>query len=303
MDLIARRLVLAVALVVCNGCPGKTPDGPGASSAPTAPPPTTRSDEAPPPASADRARPGHLVGTILDARGSPIAAPAKAVVSVAGIGLQSGQEVTYRPAVKPDGTYEARLTEGTYHPVQATVEVAFGGSTYHLELEPVQDNTADRDSAAGIVQDFVWKLTGPHVRYAANPDPKNHTHWYGCSIGLRPSLYRNDLKRPTERAPAGTRYVFTLEPTGPLADGSQARAVTFERAVTTPGELEHDGRLHDIPLGTYTLTGVEVAADGARRPLVFETSYATFEPAARIVFPARGVGHTPDVPLLEFDRQ
>ncbi len=270
------------------------------------PPPVTSPapDVAPPagPGAGTVTRPGSLTGTIRDEQGRPIAAPgARCLIGVEGISEKSGEKVDYAPGVRPDGTYEARLVDGVYHPIRAVLEVAWNGSSYRFDLDPVQDDTADRDSKDGIVQDFVWRLSGPHFRYRQNPDPKSWTHWYGASVRLSPSGYRNDLSQPVTPPPDGTRYSFTLEPVGKRIDGAEARTLTFERTFT--GRDLDNPLLHDVPLAVYTLTGVELSADGQRHPLVFETSYAKFEPAPRVEFPMDEIVHGVHTPSFAFDRQ
>jgi hypothetical protein len=283
------RTFAVLVLTLLAGCPDSSHRSRGGGDAPA------------PIAAPATARPGYLTGSVLDERGQPIGERGRVSVWVDGISAQSGETIHLSPPVRPDGTYEARLVDGIYHPVRASVEVTFEGSTYRFDLDPVQDDTSDRESGPGIVQDFVWKLTGPRAGYRANPDPSNHTHWYGCSARVRLTGWRDDLNRAVERPPEGTRYVFTLAPQGTLIDGSQARALTFERAYTG-GELDN-GNLHDIPLGTYSMTGVEVAPDGARRPLVFQVEHARYEPTAKVAFPASEVLHGPHIPAFDFDRQ
>lgn len=246
-----------------------------------------------------RASAGRLSGTIRDESGRPISVPgAKVVVSVSGIAERSAERVSYRPPVDASGAYSAPVVPGIYHPINAYVEVSFNGATYRRDLHPVQPNDADRPSGPGIVQDFVWKLSGPHFRYTQNPNPTNHTNWYGASVHVRLSGYRNDLKRPGQPPPVGTKYLFTLTPSTPRIDGSPAKTLTFERTWMANGELDN-GLLYDIPIAVYALTGAQVGAG----PLVFETSYAKFETQMKIDFPASEVGLGPALHIVSFDRQ
>ncbi|MCM2257208.1 MAG: hypothetical protein NDJ94_16300 [Vicinamibacteria bacterium] len=249
-----------------------------------------------------RASSGKLTGTVRDERGKPINVPGAHVrIMVSGISERSGERVNYQPPVNASGAYSAPLVAGIYHPIQAFAELTFNGSSYRFELDPVQPNVSDRPSQPGIVQDFVWKLSGPHHRYRQNPNPKNHTHWYGGSVNVSLSGYRNDLRQPVQPPPVGTKYVFTFTPQGNRVDGAPAKVMTFERTWTSGGELDN-GLLSDIPIAVYTMTGVEVGA-GGQRPLIFETSYAKFEPQVKIDFPQSGIGSGPHVAILSFDRQ
>jgi hypothetical protein len=77
---------------------------------------------------------------------------------------------------------------------------------------------------------------------------------------------------------------FTLVPLGPLIEGSAGQTLTFERGFHDIVSL-HSPTLVDIPLGGYTLTGVETYPDKTSRPVQFEKKGAlveslevTFEP-------------------------
>jgi hypothetical protein len=252
---------------------------------------------------ATSAKPGMLTGTILDERGKPISVPGvKYHVSISGNSEKSGEKVQYNPAVKPDGTYESKLVPGTYHSVSAKIEVKFNNNSYMFDLDPVQDNTSDREAANGIHQDFVWKVTGPHFRYRETPDPTNHTNWYGASVKVRLSGYREDLKKGVEAPPAGTKFTFTLKPVGKQIDGVDAKEMKFERTFTDRRDLDNNV-LNDIPIAIYKMTGVETTPDGKIRKLVFETSYAKYEPEMRIEFPYSEILHGPHIPIVAFDRE
>ncbi len=304
----AVSFALALAASLSFGCPsgeeeedvvGETDDDDSPPRSPDTSTPTTPN----PPPSSTTPKAGTLKGTIRDERGNPIAVPGvKYYVSISGVSEKSGERVSYNPPVKADGTYSATLVAGTYHSVSARIEITFNKSSYRFDLDPVQDNTADRESKDGIVQDFVWKLSGPHFRYAQNPNPSTFTNWYGGSVNVRLTGWRNDLNKGVEKPPVGTKYVFTFTPMSKLVDGSEGKVVTFERTYTDRGELDN-GLLPSVPIGIYRFTGVEIAPGGAERGLIFETSYAKFEPQAVVDFPADEILHGPHVHQLSFDRQ
>jgi hypothetical protein len=79
--------------------------------------------------------------------------------------------------------------------------------------------------------------------------------------------------------------VFTLVPRGPLADGSPASTLTYEREFDPGSPWLVNPHLADIPLAIYTLTGEEVLPDGRRRPLLMKTGFASFADALEIAFP------------------
>lgn len=248
-----------------------------------------------------RASSGILSGTVRDESGKPIAIPgAKILISVTGISERSGERVSYRPPVNASGAYSAKVVPGLYHPINAEIEVSFNGATYLRDLHPVQANESDRPSGPGIIQDFVWKVSGAHFRYIQNPNPAAHTNWHGGSVHVRLSGYRNDLSRGVQPPPVGTRYVFTLTPVSKRIDGAPAKVMTFERTWASSRELDN-GLLYDIPVAVYSLTGVQAGEGGG--PLVFETSYAKYEPQMKIDFPATDVGRDPALHIVAFDRQ
>jgi len=78
---------------------------------------------------------------------------------------------------------------------------------------------------------------------------------------------------------------FTLVPVVPLIEGSPSKTLTFERTYNTLLSSLENPKLVDIPLGGYTLTGVETYPDGTRRAVLLERERAlvgslevTFEP-------------------------
>ena len=131
---------------------------------------SSRAESSGAPDPARRASSGKLTGTVRDERGQPIQVPgARVRIMVSGISERSGERVNYQPPVDGSGRYSIPLVAGIYHPIRAEAEISFNGSTYNFELHPVQPNDSDRPAAPGIVQDFVWKLSGPHFRYLQNP--------------------------------------------------------------------------------------------------------------------------------------
>ncbi len=241
-----------------------------------------------------------LTGTIRDERGQVIkVAGAKFRVGADGVAEQSAEEVSYAPPVDANGNFQIKIVAGKFR-VRATIEVSWNGGTYTFDLHPVQDNTVDQDGATGVVQDFVWKLTGPIPLYSQNPDPKNSTNWYGGAVTVYPLTYREDLKAPATPDEAGTKYSFKLVPTGTLIDGSPAKELTFERSFD--GSRMDNQTLQDIPLAVYTLTGEEITPGGEKFPLVFGTAYAKVESAPVVDFPVDGIISGPFKAQLPFDR-
>ena len=230
-------------------------------------------------------KPGYAVGHVLTAAGKPITAPgAKIILAIDGVGTQTAQRLEYRVAVRPDGSYEQKLAEGTYHYFSAQVQVPFGGKSFLLPLDPVGDDKADRDSTQGIVQDYVWKVSGAKPGKGDETKPGD---WYGAAVSLTYDAYRTDLHKSVPPPPAGSKCVFTLTPKGKLIDGSDGKPLTYTRPYSSLLSTLENGYLADVPVGAYTISGVEVGPDGAKKPLLFRqgnSAYAEslefqFEPA------------------------
>jgi hypothetical protein len=239
-------------------------------------------------------KPGYAVGHVLKEDGKPITVPgAKITVAFHGISSKSGERVEYAPKVKPDGSYEQKLVDGTYHVFAAQLQVPFQGKTFLLALEPLGDDKSDQDSEKGIAQDYVWKVKG--LRPGKEADEGNFTNWYGASVGMKLDTYRNDVKKSVPRPPQGTKYVFTLTPQGKLIDGSDGQVLTFTRGIDRVlGGLEKNGSLNDVPIGVYIVKGEEVAPDGAKKPLLIMQQYPKYGDSAEARFePGSSTGAWP----------
>jgi len=192
-----------------------------------------------------------------------------------------GERVGFSPTVNADGTFRQKLPDGIYHMPYGWLTVPFEGKNYELWLEPTNP-TGDRESAGGIVQDFVWKLTGP--KPDVNADVNNHTHWYGISFTCRFSTYREDLKKAPTPLPEGTKLIFTLKPLSKLVDGSEAKTLTVERD-WRPKDITPNDNLNDLPPANYEITGVAKLPDGSSKPILLmgKGDYPKFNPSAKII--------------------
>jgi hypothetical protein len=232
--------------------------------------------------------------------GKPITSPgAKLSVQIAGVSSKSGEKVYYNPAVKPDGSYEQKLVDGSYQFTGARIDIPFNNKQFSFALEPVGDDRSDREAAQGIVQDYVWKLRGLRPGYA--PDESNFTHWHGGSVNMSFQLYREDLKKAVNKAPGGTKCVFTLTPKGKLIDGSEGKVLTFTREFDTVLTGLKNSYLHDVPIGLYTVKGEEISPDGSKKPLAMEQQYGKYGETADVEFaPGSSAGVWP--PNIGFSR-
>lgn len=264
---------MLLALII--GCDEGTTPGTSTSDA------STSNDKSAPPA-ARTAESGFAMGRVTMADGSPITAQG-ADISIDIVGTtEVGARVSYSPPVNPDGTYRQKLAAGFYTFGVCTIELPFEGRKYAFRIEPVGNlHQKDREAAQGIVQDFVWKLTGPQLRN--DGDVNNHTMWYGGSVGVRFGTWRNDINKASTALPDGTPVTFTLKPTtAKQIDGSNAKTVTIERKYSA--RWKQCDALIDIPVAHYEMTGFATLADGTRKPLLFEVKYAQYAAVQPILF-------------------
>jgi hypothetical protein len=173
------------------------------------PPPSTesRSESWPEPPQPGALRPerGFATGRVTMADGSPLPATVERVdIQIQRAAQQGGAS----PSVQTDGTFRQALPAGQYRFAAEWVLVGHRGRTLRLPLEPVGEAARQpRESADGIVQNFVWKVTGPTpLGLAQGSRPDNHTHWYGLPIQTSPAGYRWDW------LPQGTRLTLTPPP-------------------------------------------------------------------------------------------
>lgn len=232
--------------------------------------PATRRAETPPaggPVRDKRTKPGYFVGRVLGADGNAISAPgAKVTVTLVGVGDAARDHVTVLAEVQPDGTFEKKLPAGTYLKCTGTVDVPFDGRPYRFDLHPVTELHGDVRSSEGIVQDFVWKLTGLRPGNTREDQTKGEI-WYGGQIKMVYMAYRADLRTGVPQAPPGTRVILTVTPTSPLADGSKGEPIEFERG--WDGSIGLDNAiLPNLPLAMVSVRGEEILPDGRRQKLL-----------------------------------
>jgi hypothetical protein len=197
--------------------------------------------------------------------------------------------------VKEDGSFEIPVTDGTYHRPIGTVEAIYNGKQYRMELARDPDERDDRESKDGIVQNFIWKMTGPN-REAA--DPKNHTHWHGGTVSLLFKLHRHDLDEKMPAAPTGTKVITTLTPKGPLIDGSEGKVLTIERTYNREADSLDNPNLSGIPLGAYTIAIQEIWPDGTKRAIEQRLKSGKYVPSQETAFEPDRSG-TPQIAYVE----
>jgi len=247
--------------VTAPAVPGETP-----ASAPQAQPTPTTTKAVPAPApSAPGAEVNVIKGVVRDEQRDPVA---RARIRIAGYtGNPNGMSsADFIREVETDagGAYRLPVPAGLYG-VSGQADLVFEGKTYKaLYLHPADGNCKQQMSNGGIVKDFVLRLTGLK-QCIGNPDPKNAGNYSGAAVAL--------MHESPKGLPGDAKLTLTLTPTGPLADGSAGKPLTFTRTVAALGNyfgpLETTNTLHDIPLGRYRLTGHATLANGSRQALRF----------------------------------
>ena len=268
---VAIALLLPIAITLSSGC------SKDAATAPDSPTPSAS-------ATAATQQPLMISGKVSMEDGSPPRGDIKDIaISISGVS-EAAVNVHHAPAVQEDGSYRQKVSPGQYRFGPSRISVVANGVRFDLPLEPVGRLwNKDRDAADGIVQDFVWKITGPTPDgIAEGLNPANHTHWYGMSINLSPSIYREDIKGPAAEIPDGTKLVFTLQPTSESIDGRDLETVTVER--TFKDETLFDPDINDLTPASYELTGTATFPDGTVKPLVLQghDEYPNFREAVQV---------------------
>src|SRR5687767_12868432 len=70
-----------------------------------------------------RAKPGYVVGRVLDETGQPIAVKdARVQVSVIGISDETNRKAEYHVLAGPDGNYEVKVDPGNYRTITGRIE-------------------------------------------------------------------------------------------------------------------------------------------------------------------------------------
>lgn len=262
---------VALSVAVSSGCDRESGSGGGASA-------VTSPTAAQTPAATAEA--GYFAGRITLADGSPITLPGvKYKVTINGV-THVGENNAFHPPVAADGTFKLKLPQGLFYPPFASITFPFNGKNYVADLDLVDRVEGTRDGSAGITGNFVWRMTGPQPS-ALNPDVNNATHWYGITIPVPFSAYREDTQQSVKPPPDGTKVAFTLKPTSKRIDGAEAMPVKVERKWTDRGSLD---ALNDLPPADYEVSAVATMPDGSTKPaLLYDMDDRKYKPSAKIV--------------------
>ncbi len=196
-------------------------------------------------AAAETAEPGYVKGMVTDAAGKPLA---DVFIFIDGVLDQNLQYTT-----KEDGAYRLRLQPGAYVAL-ATLAVKWEGQTYKFDLKP--DSTDSFDDSTGAVRNFTWTLTGERPQ----PQSGSYAGYVYVNVGYD-HFFVEDQDNIT----------WTLEPVGPLIDGSAGE--TIVRRGGAPRTAEY-GKILEVPVGRYTISGVYQPPGMQPQTLKFKNSWA-----------------------------
>lgn len=205
---------------------------------------------------------GFVFGTVTDAAGQPLGG---VQVFIDGIGDNNVFVTT-----KPDGTYRARVSFGAYRAF-ATMERAYEGQTYKVDLKP--DVTDSFDAEDGGVRNFTWALTGKK----APPDMGSYGAFLYVNLGTD-YTYIEDQENIT----------YTLTASGPAIDGSTPAPIVRKGGAARSEEY---GKILDVPVGRYTITGVYAPPGKKPQTLRFRDAWTRsgdFKEALEFVIQAKG---------------
>ena len=251
-----------IPFILAGGC--VDPEGTGAAGA-----------DAPAPQS------GYAVGRVTMEDGTPLRGDIQDVsVSISGVS-DAAENVSYQPVITPEGVYRQRLAPGEYTFSPSQLTVVHEGRRFRLPLEPAGALfQKSRNADSGIIQDFVWKVSGPTpYGIQSGLSETNHTHWYGMSISVRADSWRSDTGSAPRPIPDGAALSFTLQPLSASISGDTLQPITLQRIQ----DHSFSAALNDIIPATYDLSGSVTLPDGSQHPLLLKVAgEAAYTPSVRM---------------------
>jgi hypothetical protein len=252
----------------------------GAASAPVATAPVEQA-LAPLPPLAPKS--GHIIGRAVTAAGQPLPA-----FKVAYSGFEDGKlansfggrltETVSNTVPATRGRYEVKVPAGAYR-VSTYVSYRFRDREYNFELEPINPPARhDFDGLGldklnqGLVRDFRLRMTGKRMGAAEDSETLYKRAYHGGRLDLDAGQYTgllgggNKLTPALREAlPADSRVTITLQPEGPMVDGSAGRTVTATVRLGDAGKWTFSQR--GIYPGAYVATARATTPDGVEKPL------------------------------------
>jgi hypothetical protein len=188
--------------------------------------------------------PGYVKGTVRDMAGNPLAG---AVVFMDGYDENNIQYTT-----QADGNYRLRLQPGAYRAL-GWLYRQWDGQNFKLDL--AVDTTDTLNDADGAVRNFTWKLSGPKLP----PDMGGYGAFVYAQIESG-EYWVEDQENIT----------FTLTPKE-LIDGSTGEVIVRQGGAP---RTEAYGKILDIPIGRYVITGIYAPPGMKPQTLRFKDSWA-----------------------------
>ncbi|MDF2439624.1 MAG: hypothetical protein JWN98_608 [Abditibacteriota bacterium] len=207
--------------------------------------------------SALKRRPGYVIGRCVNQNGQPLSGVR---IRVFGTTL-AGENANFQTKTDASGRFALRLPKGNFHVGWAHYDApALSGPAYALPLHPVDGSNDDAPSSAGIVENFVLKISG---RISPLKDAASELSYYGGSIRVQGGALAtgNLFDGHTYRFPQGAAVELQLVPQGKLADGRVGKTIVRRQKVDVSAQFL------DIPIGQYQVTAILIEADGTRTPL------------------------------------
>lgn len=230
-----------------------------------------------------KAKPGSVVGRVLNSAGKPLAG---VTVGIYGTTF-AGENTRFEAETDAAGRFTQRLPDGIYG-TTAYHKARYNDRNYRFTLSPRDGITAKKhDSTRGFVKEFVWKISGlkPGAEPGGGDTGAEALKYYGGYVYL--TSKEEGFGGDRVYFPKGSTLVVTMTPRGKLIDGSTGGVKTFRRTFDkdiTSGIATH---LMDIPVGLYTLSAQLQTPDGAKRDLGVKLSGAfdaPFSPAVNVDF-------------------
>lgn len=205
-------------------------------------------------------------GTVKDTRGRPVAG--------ASVRIENDWSY-YDVTTNEQGKYTSpKLPPGGFK-VLAWATMTYKGQEYTLRMGMPQPSDYDYfDPEDGVSRNFEWKISGR----IPDREPGDGSGYFGATLEFMNgtgSIY-------DERMNPGDQVRFTLDPTGPLIDGSTGTRI--ERTITIKSGND-SYILTDIPTGEYVLSATRITPEGYQEQVLtgsfseqWESTIIVFQP-------------------------
>jgi hypothetical protein len=200
-------------------------------------------------------KPGHIRGWVKDAKGKPLK---NARIEIGSTAI--GGAKTYVMARSDErGYYEVLLPRGACSVLGAGSVVTLGGMRANLPLHVVDGERDTFSAQKGDVENFVLLPYGIASPGGASENPTYEFYYYGGSVRL--VYWTQSADNPI---PKDATIEVTLQPRGPLIDGSKAPALVIRQPVSET-DL-NTVNINNIPATTYNINA-RLIRNGAATPL------------------------------------